>query len=66
MAEFKEIQKIHVNAVLSCSYTQKGVRLWWDRKRHQLDDKTPSEVWDEGDRSLVLWLALDSLAQVAT
>lgn len=35
-----------------------GVRGWLDRPRHQLGDRTPQELLDEGDDHTVLALAL--------
>ncbi len=35
-----------------------GVRAWLERPRHQLGDRTPRELLDEGDDDAVLALAL--------
>lgn len=35
-----------------------GVRGWLERPRHQLGDRTPQELLDEGDDDAVLALAL--------
>lgn len=35
-----------------------GVRGWLERPRHQLGDRTPQELLDEGDDATVLAMAL--------
>jgi len=39
------ITETEINKLLSTSYTDKGIERWWVRTRHQLDHKTPKEVF---------------------
>jgi hypothetical protein len=49
---FKEIQKI-----LLASYTPEGAALWWERKRFELNNRTPYEAWYDHDHQQVFKLA---------
>jgi hypothetical protein len=41
----QEVMRRQINHILAGAYNDYGVRLWWKRKRPQLDDKTPEEVF---------------------
>lgn len=49
-----------VNHCLNGSYTDEGIDRWWNRRRSQLDNKTPAEVWLHNPEK-VMNLAISSL-----
>jgi len=46
-----------VNDILRGSYDEYGVSKWWNRPRHQLNNRTPLIAWEDGDYKAVLKLA---------
>ena len=54
--------RIGVNAVLGGFMTDKGVEQWWSRERHQLEGKSPSQVWSESPDAVIA-LARDGRSQ---
>lgn len=62
----KKIQRRQVNAILSGSYTEKGIVCWWARPRRELAGLSPVEAWSQGDRVPVLDLAIAAIGMVAS
>ncbi len=48
------------------SFTNKGVKQWWERPRYQLDGKTPRQAWYAGEHQKVYDLAVAGNASEAT
>jgi hypothetical protein len=44
-ASTEDEAEARVSATVGTYMTQQGVRSWWNRPRHQLDGKTPRQVW---------------------
>lgn len=57
----KEIVEVGVNVILARSWTDEGVKLWWDRVRSKLDNRTPRDALEEGEYQRVIDLAWDGL-----
>lgn len=58
MSRARERQiEIDIIDILEGSYTVAGQRRWWDRSRPQLNGRTPSEAWMDGDIEEVYNLA---------
>lgn len=51
------MEREEVNAILAGSYTPEGVQRWWDRRRSDLQGRTPAQAWEDGDRAAVKALA---------
>ena len=63
--ESDEQARDYVDFILEGSFGERGIRSWWDRKRHQLSDRTPNEVWPI-DQKAVIDLAYGGMSQSAT
>jgi hypothetical protein len=50
-----------IKVILRGAYTEEGAEKWFDRRRTQLDGKTPNEALREGDIEKVTSLALTLL-----
>lgn len=55
-----------IACILRGSYTEEGVRAWFDRPRHRLNDQTPRMALKLGWIEEVTNLALDLLEMGAT